>query len=588
MKINNIFRKSVVIGVAGLTLCSCEDFLTITPTDKTIDTDYWKKKSDVDEMVTGAYSAMLSSSVQQRAIVWGAFRSDELVLPTGISGDNTTALKNINAVNLLPSNTFCSWGSFYTVINDCNVVLKHAPEVMNIDPEFTEGDYQAGQAQMLALRSLCYFYLVRTFRDIPYNTEAYESDDQELTVAQSAPDTVLAKCISDLEIAEKFAIKSGAYGTNSWKNKGYITRDAVDAILADIYLWRASMNHSASDYQKCVEYCEKITAAKTAYYEANKTSDVVTDATTSQYPLEQTSNAFLNLFITGNADESIFEIQYDSSKNSNERLAQMYYASKSGASKGYTVASSIFNVIDANANTIDNTDKVYTTTDDYRFWQNCYEVNDAEQTELEIRKMVESSSQNLLEQKAATKGTRTYSNYGQNWIVYRLADILLMEAEAKVQLATSDDDASTLRSAFNFVKAVNTRSLVTNSKDSLDFSKFGTKDAMERLVLAERQRELCFEGKRWFDLMRYNYRHVTCSDPKKTLAQLSEEGVTYPTNYSKMLSRIIRKYTSGGDAVSYKLKNEAYLYFPIATSELKVNSKLKQNPVYIEEETTTK
>lgn len=589
MKINNIFRKSVIIGIIGTTLCSCEDFLTITPTDETVEADYWKKKSDVDEMVTGAYKAMISSSIQQRAIVWGAFRSDELVLPTGISGTYTTALKNINAVNLLPSNTFCSWGAFYSVINDCNIVLKHAPDVVSLDPEFTEGDYEAVEAQMLALRSLCYFYLVRTFRDVPYNTEAYESDDQTLTVAQSAPDTVLAKCIADLETAEQYAIKSGAYGTDSWKNKGYITRDAVDAILADIYLWRASMNHSASDYQKCVDYCDKVIAAKTAYYEANKDEEVSTETSSQKYPLESTNNAFINLFITGNADESIFELQYDGSNNSNEGLAQMYFTYKSGGTHGYTVGSSIFNTVDANANTTDNTTKLYTTTDDYRFWQNCYDVNDAEQTELDVRKMVEASSLTVMSQTSASRGTtHTYASYGQNWIVYRLSDILLMEAEAKVQLASGDDDATTLRSAFDMVKAVNDRSLEKDSKDSLAFTSFATKDAMELLVLTERERELCFEGKRWFDLMRYNYRHITCADPSKTLYQLSEEGVSFPTNYSKMLAKIIRKYTTGGDAVSYKIKNEAYLYFPISTSELKVNALLNQNPVYAEDETTTK
>jgi hypothetical protein len=165
---------------------------------------------------------------------------------------------------------------------------------------------------------------------------------------------------------------------------------------------------------------------------------------------------------------------------------------------------------------------------------------------------------------------------------------MLMKAEAETQLASSDEDASTLRTAFELVKAVNDRSLAKDAKDSLSFTNFGTKNAMEQLVLAERERELCFEGKRWFDLMRYNYRHVDGVDITKTLAQINEEGGTIPANYSKMLAKVIRKYVTGGDAVSYKLKNEAYLYYPIATSELKVNPKLKQNPVYIEEETTTK
>jgi starch-binding outer membrane protein, SusD/RagB family len=590
MKINNIFRKTVVMGIAGLTLCSCEDFLTITPTDKTVLEDYWKTKEDVSEMVTGAYKAMLSTDIQQRAIVWGEFRSDELVLPTGISGDLTNDLKYINTVNLLPSNSFCSWGAFYTVINDCNIVLKHAPAVIDLDPEYTEGDYQADRAQMLALRSLCYFYLVRAFRDVPYSEESFESDDQYMTIPQLSPDSVLAKCITDLEIAEQNCIKSGAYGTSSWKNKGYITRDAVDAILADIYLWRGSVNHSQSDYEKCVEYCEKVIKSKIAYYEANKEEDVSEDETKTTYPLDDGSVAMYDIFGIGNSEESIFELQYDGNNNSNEGLVQMYYKYSSTASRGYTVGSQIFNSIDVNAST-EQGSKVYSTKNDYRFWNNCYAVNDAEQTELDIRKMVENSG--LIISTTSTTGdtrstTRAYTNYQQNWIVYRLTDVMLMEAEAKTQLAASDNDATTLRSAFDLVKAVNDRSLATDAKDTLAFTNFGTKNDMEQLVLAERQRELCFEGKRWFDLMRYNYRHVEGVDYTKTLDQINEEGGTFVTNYNKMLSKVIRKYITGGDAISFKLKNEAYLYFPIATSELKVNPYLKQNPVYIEDKSTTK
>ena len=590
MKINNIIRKTVVMGMAGLTLCSCEDFLTITPTDKTVSEDYWKTKDDVSEMVTGSYKAMLDNSIQQRVIVWGEFRSDELTLPTGINAGLTNDLKYINTVNLLSTNSLCNWGAFYTVINNCNIVLKHAPEVTKLDPEYTEGDYQSDKAQMLALRSLCYFYLVRAFRDVPYSAESYESDDQYMTIPQMSPDSVLANCIKDLEIAEQYCIKSGAYGKNNWKNTGYITKDAVDAILADIYLWRGSVNHNQNDYAKCVEYCEKVIKSKIAYYKANKDEDVSEDDSKMIYPLEKTTMALYSIFTEGNSQESIFELQYDGTNNSNEGLAQMYYKNSNTATTGFTVASQLFNTIDANASTDQGT-KVYSTKNDYRFWNNCYAVNDAEQTELDIRKMVENS--NTIVSTTSTAGltkssSRAYTNFAQNWIYYRLPDIMLMEAEAKTQLASDDKDVTTLRSAFDLVKAVNDRSLLTGTKDSLAFTNFGSKDAMEQLVLAERQRELCFEGKRWFDLLRYNYRHVMGVDYTKTLAQINESGAPFVSNYNKMLSKVIRKYVTGGDAISFKLKNEAYLYFPIASNELKINPNLKQNPVYIEDESTTK
>ena len=91
---------------------------------------------------------------------------------------------------------------------------------MELDPEFTQGDYDETRAQMLALRSLCYFYLVRTFRDIPYTTQSYEDDDQAMIIPQTTPDSVMQFCIRDLEEAERYIMKSGGYGVRNWRNVG--------------------------------------------------------------------------------------------------------------------------------------------------------------------------------------------------------------------------------------------------------------------------------------------------------------------------------------------------------------------------------
>ena len=96
-------------AVLALGLTSCNDFLTIYPTDKTIAEDFWKTKEDVQGMVNGVYKSMASYDNQDRAIIWGAFRSDELVKYSDYS---STSLDNINAVNLLPSNGYNNWASF--------------------------------------------------------------------------------------------------------------------------------------------------------------------------------------------------------------------------------------------------------------------------------------------------------------------------------------------------------------------------------------------------------------------------------------------------------------------------------------------
>ena len=56
-----------------------------------------------------------------------------------------------------------------------------------------------------------------------------------------------------------------------------------------------------------------------------------------------------------------------------------------------------------------------------------------------------------------------------------------------------------------------------------------------------------------------------------------------------MLKLIARKYSGGGgEAVTYKMKNETQLYWLIREGELKVNSLLKQNPGYQIVETISK
>lgn len=574
--------------IAALT--ACNDFLTIYPTDRIVGSEFWKTKADVDQMVDGCYQSMISYDIQERAIMWGAFRSDELVKLTDYN-DNT--LDNIAAVNILPTNRYSKWDAFYRVINNCNIVLNHAEDVMAEDPEFTQGDYQVVRAQMLALRSLCYFYLVRAFRDVPYTNHSYEDDSQVEMHEQSTPEVVLQHCLDDLQEARRYIMRSGAYGRYDWRNKGYFTRDAVDALMADIYLWRAAMTHSSSDYQQAIVCADSVINSKHAFYEFYKEYDI-TEQEKDIYHLEKGDLAMYTIFNTnqGNSHESILEWQYNGRDNSNVALQNYYYQSGNENSYRQTsilMASQIFTTVDQNANN-DQGQKIYLSKNDYRFWNNVYNANNEEALQLSIRKMVDASGTTVGltgtvgEAKSNSRGFREFR---QNWIVYRLTDVMLMKAEALVETAANDSDQVVLKQAFDLVQAVNKRSMLKTASDTLKFESFKSKEEMELLVLAERERELCFEGKRYFDLMRYCYRHMEGVDIRQRMA---DQGA-WPELYQPMLKMIIRKYSGGGgegDAVSYKMKSEPYLYWPIEESETKVNSLLKQNPVFIQEKTTSK
>lgn len=597
--IYNKIRYSL-LGMAGLlALTSCEDFLTITPTDKTVLEDFWKSKDDVDEMVTGAYKYLASGDVVNRSIYWGEFRSGNLKKHASYVN---TDLENILAGKILPTFGVNGWAPFYKVINTCNVILDHAPGVLEIDPAFTEGDYQTVKGQMLALRALCHFYLIRAFRDIPYVTRAYENTDDMTVGAQLPPDSTLQYCINDLLEARPYCYKYGTFGETDWRNMGYITTDVVDAILADVYLWRASMTGNMEDYQNVVAYTQNVIDSHKHFYESynNAAADANNPYHLYQWKsMQMAQTPMYAIFTTGNSRESIFELQFDGSSNANSELRTLYYRVPNGSSfysyPSLVGTSSASRCVAQNPRTSSAAvDFLFRSTGDYRAHNYAFSATSSTLDSYEIRKFVSNSTTvNSGDNKSDESSTsRDPKNYKQNWILYRITDIMLMQAEARIQLASDDEDDTNLQQAFGLIKAVNDRSVCTTTSvqenDSLKFNNYKAKSTMELLCLQERGRELLFEGKRWFDLVRHSYRHMTGVDITKTLYEIdptgSDNGYPSLSESNNSLTGIMANASSS--TIKAKMKNEAYLYWPVLRSEIDKNPLLHQNPVWVETQST--
>ena len=597
-KTNHIIKSLAVAFLGGLSLCSCTDFLTIYPTDKTVGENFWKNKDQVDQMVTGAYTGMISGSNIERFIMWGDYRSDVMRKTSAL---NNTTLDNITNVDLYPSSGYNSWSSFYYVINTCNLVMHHAQDVLAVDPDYTEGDYQTTRAQMLGLRALCHFYLVRTFRDVPYVTKAYEKSDDLTLDGQLAPDSTLQLCINDLVEAERGCYKYGTFAADDWRSVGLLSKDAINAILADVYLWRASLwsktdkEKAKTYYQACIDYADKVIESHKRFYENNYKGSASSDNATAPYYLLSGNQAFYKNFVEGNSRESIFELQFDGTSNVNNLVRQYFYKHQDATSTYGMLAGTI-----AVGNTLGDeptpstqsasTSALYQSENDYRYYDNSYGVNIGNSSSFEIRKMVynqaTTSSIPTNKQGYTYLQTRGFDNYKQNWIMYRITDVMLMKAEAETQLAGTD--ANKLKHAFQIVNAVNKRSLdpLAINKDSLVYQDNYDKQAkLELLCLQERGRELLYEGKRWYDLVRYSYRHMTGVDPTKTLYEIDPKGSLYPTldDADNEFKNILNaKYSTN----ILKFKNEAFLYWPILQQETKNNKLIHQNPVYVETQTS--
>ena len=588
---------SMIIGT--MLLASCMD-MELLPNDKTVEEDFWQSKSDVSLMVNGAYNQFAKPDVVKRLIIWGDFRSDEMIATTTeISSTNTTrvALSQIEEVAIETTNMFAEWASLYTVINYCNIVLEKAGNVRNIDPNYTDGDYQTDRSQMLALRALCYFYLVRTFRDVPYTNVAYLNSTQDMVIKQLPPTEVLQYCINDLEEAAKNALSSQLTG---WKAKGYITIDAINSMLADIYLWRGSVTHNVADYQAAVTYADKVIDAK-------KAAQTVMPGMENKLP-NLTSigwETYSDLFGNGDSEESIFELQFNANRY-NEAVNQLYnkYANNhSGV--GYLSSSKKMGAAIGTGQVANDVKVPFAKNKDYRYWNSTFAVKTDVVDGYPIRKMVAQENCVFLKDAVPDKGEavmgRTYDKYAQNFIIYRLADVMLMKAEAMVAMTSDADLESTdtgeeaaaakkaallqLQQAFNLVWEVNTRSLDESAwaSDSLRWNAYKDKAKMEELVLQERQRELCYEGKRWFDLLRYNYRHQ--ETPCQYHVMMVDQNGQYMKSYDNFLQIIQSRYTEGNaSARTNKMKEEPRLYLPVPHRDiLTAREWLHQNPMYQDE-----
>jgi hypothetical protein len=252
-------------------------------------------------------------------------------------------------------------------------------------------------------------------------------------------------------------------------------------------------------------------------------------------------------------------------------MDQMYYRYNNASSNsyGYLKVVPLFGTVKSDGTGIWN------NSVDQRLYEYVYDAANSSVEQFGVRKFVATTSAGTNNTADSHRDTR--SNMLQNWIFYRLTDVMLMKAEALVQLyelgGKADGDTRN-EDAFNICKFVNERALSDANKSSFALKYSTYKDKMEQLVLAERARELCFEGKRWFDLMRYNYRHTA---NQADLTKKLTEG--YVANSDVFFELALRKYAVPA-SMRAKMRDERYLYMPINQDEVEINTSLVQNPVY--------
>jgi starch-binding outer membrane protein, SusD/RagB family len=516
-KIEIIFFVLIV-----LVFQSCNDFLNIRPENETVLDEYWQSESQATAVLASCYRSMTLDDNINRMIIWGEARSENV--NPGASTEYNIA--QILGNSITPTNSYANWGSIYTTINYCNTFLHYAPGVVNRDQNFSPAKLHALEAEAKAIRALCYFYLVRTFKNVPLVTQPSISDDQDYFVGQAPERQVLDTIISDLVYAQQYAKTDY---TRALYNKGRITKNAVNSILADVYLWD-------QQYQKCAETCDQV---------LSDTTLILVDA----------EKLISNVFYTGNSTESIFELQFDINVQNSNAVNSLYGLGSTISNQGQLSFAAGFLARNKGFSPFNYLGAIIESTEDIREYTSYGTALIGEGTII----YKYAASNVIVNTSTSTPTVYAISRSSSdpvNWIVYRLSDVILMKAEALVQLNRNNSD---LVDALKLVNRTYLRSNIT--ADSLQINSFPNQTSMEKLVLRERQREFLFEGKRWFDLVRLARRN---------------------NNTAELVNYVSPKLAASALSKN-KLSVMDALYMPVLKSQIDINSKLTQNPFYADE-----
>jgi starch-binding outer membrane protein, SusD/RagB family len=482
--------KSIAYFVLGMfvvvNFTQCTSWLDLEPENDLIEDDFWRKREDVESMLAATYNSWRNTSLNN--LIMGEIRGDMV----RFNGSAFSDYNRIAQSDITTTNSRVGWAGYYEAINLANTLMFYAPFVLDRDKTFSVAQKEAIEAEALFIRSMSYFYLVRLYKEVPLILNPMISDTVNIFLPKSTEAEVLNQIVSDLKRAEEIAYLD-EFSDNMVYYKGRANVYSIWALLADVLLWQ-------ENYTESIAYCDRI-------------------INSGKFSLESQNNWF-NLYYPGNsANESIFEIQYSAALRQTNPIFN--------------------NVVRLNANTVD-INMVATP-----ILSSLYETSD-------IRLLAPTGIVAFPGRKYGSKdlifSNRLPTENDANLIIYRYADILLMKAEALVELGD--------------IQQVN--DIITDISDRSGglFEGVGDIDNLRLAVLSERAREFAGEGKRWFDILRYSKRNNFQRKQFIINMILSNAGVQQRPILESQVT----------DTMSY--------YLPIPENEILYNPKLVQNPFY--------
>ncbi len=437
----------ILCAFAGLIFSSCKKELTEKPYSVLTSANFYTNATDAQAAINGVLSQLQPQAYYQRTIYIMTELSGDCLVPLLTQNQERIDMYKLTygATNIEITNW---WQNSYKLISRANDVIANVPKI-NMD--VTAKNNIVGNAMFL--RGMAYFDLVRSFGDVPLITAPIVStSDPNLLPTRAASSAVYAQVISDLKYAEANCLSEDKITS---ANKGMVSSGAASAMLARVYLQRASTKFAdPNDNQNALTECNKV--INSGIYKLMADYTAVFNWDNKYYP-QQTEN--------------IFSVQFgnNSSSTTQNITIRMFSPAGLGGSGSFTANPWLFN-------------NAYFGPDKRKAWNVSNKVNGTTVTP-------------YIYKYRDPQWVSGSNNSRMNWIVLRYADVLMMQSEAQNNINPGD------ATKFDGLNAVRDRAGM--NAYHLSLANTPTASAFIDTLVKDRARELCVEGHRRWDLLRW-------------------------------------------------------------------------------------
>ncbi len=242
---NSLLLKKHALGTALLTLgllgtgCT-KDYLELQPRNAASNETFYTNQTAALQATSAAYTQLQQAGFVNHALWIMDIMADNSTTGGG-GGTDGIEFQQVDNFSIPPNNptTTDLFQRAYLGIGAANQVLLHVPEIAVIDANIKTRSM--GEAQFL--RALYYFYLVRTYGDVPLVLTPPAGPSEASSLARDPAAKVYAQIIIDLTDAIKNLLLPSTYKGD---DIGRASKRSAMCLLAKVYLTQNDMTNAGT------------------------------------------------------------------------------------------------------------------------------------------------------------------------------------------------------------------------------------------------------------------------------------------------------------------------------------------------------